>query len=322
VSTPYSASLAATGGTTPYNWAITSCSGSCNTGLGFNSAGVLFGTPANAGTSTFTFAVTDAKGQTASAALNITIAAASTTTPTTATPLAISSSTLPSGVVSTAYSTSLAATGGTTPYTWTITSCSGTCTTGLSLSQAGVLSGTPASSGASTYTVGVTDATGQTASATLSLTIAAAATTSSNANYFVSPTGSDSNPCSQASPCATPDHAFNLASPGQTVQVAAGTYDYGSGAAGALLRQTNTQVQWQANGSYLTANLLNLPASVAVLDGGAHQVAQTTFGYDENNGSPQGIFGNQTSVTRWLNVGASPKNANYLQHAGHAYQSD
>src|SRR5712664_4669794 len=67
--------------------------------------------------------------------------------------------------------------------------------------------------------------------ATLSLTIAAAATTSSNANYFVSPTGSDSNPCSQTSPCATPDHAFNLASPGQTVQVAAGTYDYGSGAA-------------------------------------------------------------------------------------------
>ena len=92
---------------------------------------------------------------------------------------------------------------------------------------------------------------------------------------------------------------------GSTVQKS--EYDYGSGAAGALLRQTNTQVQWQANGSYLTANLLNLPASVAVLDGGAHQVAQTTFGYDENNGSPQGIFGNQTSVTRWLNVGASPK---------------
>jgi hypothetical protein len=46
--------------------------------------------------------------------------------------------------------------------------------------------------------------------------------------HYVSPTGSDSNPCSQSSPCATPDHAFNLASPGQTVQVAAGTYDYGS----------------------------------------------------------------------------------------------
>src|SRR3984885_8615293 len=58
-----------------------------------------------------------------------------------------------------------------------------------------------------------------------------AAAQASGANYYVSPTGSNSNPCTQSSPCATPDHAFNLASVGQTVQVAAGTYDYGSGAA-------------------------------------------------------------------------------------------
>jgi len=49
--------------------------------------------------------------------------------------------------------------------------------------------------------------------------------------YYVSPTGSDSNSCNHASPCATPDHAFTIASPGDTVQVAAGTYDYGSSAA-------------------------------------------------------------------------------------------
>src|SRR5260370_21126526 len=49
--------------------------------------------------------------------------------------------------------------------------------------------------------------------------------------HYVSPTGSNSNPCSQASPCATPDHAFNIASPGDTVKVAAGTYDYGGNAA-------------------------------------------------------------------------------------------
>jgi pectate disaccharide-lyase len=50
--------------------------------------------------------------------------------------------------------------------------------------------------------------------------------------YYVSPSGSDSNPCTQASPCATPDYAVNnKASAGDTVQVAAGTYDYGSGAA-------------------------------------------------------------------------------------------
>lgn len=146
-----------------------------------------------------------------------------------------SPSTLPSAVVSSFYSTQLAATGGTSPYTWRVTACSGACNTGLGFTPAGVLSGKPVGSGTSAFTFLVTDATGQTASAPLSITIATAGastptapTNTTNASYFVSPTGSDSNPCSQSSPCATPDHAFNLASPGQTVQVAAGTYDYGS----------------------------------------------------------------------------------------------
>jgi pectate disaccharide-lyase len=49
--------------------------------------------------------------------------------------------------------------------------------------------------------------------------------------YYVSPTGSDSNSCYLTSPCATPDHAFTIASPGDTVLVATGTYDYGNNAA-------------------------------------------------------------------------------------------
>jgi RHS repeat-associated protein len=95
-------------------------------------------------------------------------------------------------------------------------------------------------------------------------------------------------------------------------------YDYGSGSPGPLLRQTNTQFQWQANNSYRTANLLRQPASTTILDGGAHQIAQTTFGYDENNGSPQGVFGNQTSVTRWSNIGASPKTQGIYNSQGMA----
>jgi hypothetical protein len=43
----------------------------------FNSSGILSGTPVNAGTSTFTFEVTDAKGNTATKQLSITIAAGS-----------------------------------------------------------------------------------------------------------------------------------------------------------------------------------------------------------------------------------------------------
>jgi parallel beta-helix repeat protein len=68
--------------------------------------------------------------------------------------------------------------------------------------------------------------------AALSLTLLLRGTGTGTGNtYFVSPSGSDSNPCTQNSPCATPDHAFNLASPGQTVQVAAGTYNYDSNGA-------------------------------------------------------------------------------------------
>jgi pectate disaccharide-lyase len=66
--------------------------------------------------------------------------------------------------------------------------------------------------------------------AALSLTPLLQASSVGN-TYYVSPAGSDTNPCSQADPCATPDHAFSLASSGDIVQVAVGTYDYGSSAA-------------------------------------------------------------------------------------------
>jgi hypothetical protein len=43
-------------------------------------------------------------------------------------------------------------------------------------------------------------------------------------SVFVSPSGSDSAPCTASSPCLSFDHAYHLAHPGQVVQVAAGTY--------------------------------------------------------------------------------------------------
>jgi hypothetical protein len=42
--------------------------------------------------------------------------------------------------------------------------------------------------------------------------------------YYLSPTGNDSNPCSQAAPCLSFDRAYQIASPGSTVQIASGTY--------------------------------------------------------------------------------------------------
>lgn len=143
----YSATLAATGGTAPYTWSVTS--GTLPTGLSLSSAGVLSGTPTAAASSTFTVQVADAAStpQKATLAATLTINA----------PLAITTtSPLPAGVVGTAYSTTLAASGGVAPYSWTTTA--GTLPAGLVLSTAGVLSGTPTAPAAAAFTIQVTDA--------------------------------------------------------------------------------------------------------------------------------------------------------------------
>jgi RHS repeat-associated protein len=97
-------------------------------------------------------------------------------------------------------------------------------------------------------------------------------------------------------------------------------YAYGTGAPGALLRTTTTQYEAFINFTYLTNNLLNLPSSVQITDGGGTQRAYTTYNYDEyalqNSGlqaaqqldtSPaDGAYrGNRTSVHRWLNGSAT-----------------
>ena len=94
--------------------------------------------------------------------------------PSTLVPL-ISTTSLANGVVGSAYSQTLTAAGGTTPYTWAV--ASGTLPAGLNLSAAGVVSGTPTAAGSSSFTVRVTDSASPAATATqaLSITIGAAA---------------------------------------------------------------------------------------------------------------------------------------------------
>ena len=90
--------------------------------------------------------------------------------------LQFSTSSLPAGQVGANYSTTVQATGGTTPYHWSISS--GSLPAGLTLSATtGAISGTPTASGSSTFTVKVTDSTSptaQTATKSLTLTVAAA----------------------------------------------------------------------------------------------------------------------------------------------------
>jgi hypothetical protein len=95
--------------------------------------------------------VTDAVFGTTTKALSITVVAAGT-------PLSIATtSPLVAGTVGAAYGpVTLVATGGTTPYTWTATP--GTLPAGLTLSAAGVISGTPTAAGTVITNIKVTDA--------------------------------------------------------------------------------------------------------------------------------------------------------------------
>src|SRR5437879_9383411 len=85
------------------------------------------------------------------------------------TALKVGTASLPNASQSVAYSQALTATGGTSAYSWSVSS--GTIPTGLSLSSSGTLSGTPTVAGAFPFTVAVKDAASGSASATLSINV-------------------------------------------------------------------------------------------------------------------------------------------------------
>jgi len=165
----YTASLAATGGITPYTWSITQ--GALPTGLSISSTtGAISGSSTAAGTASFTVTITDSGSPalTASSAFTLT-----TVYP----PLSVTTTSLPNGVEGTAYSATLAATGGSsTGYTWSVLSGTGLSAVGLTLSPSGAITGTPnAGENAVPFTVQVTDSAGNKATATLTLTVTAVA---------------------------------------------------------------------------------------------------------------------------------------------------
>jgi hypothetical protein len=150
VNSAYSTAVTATGGTAPYTWSISS--GVLPTGLSLaTGTGVISGTPSASGTFNVTLAVHDAQGVSTTANFSITIAAS----------LQITTTSLPSGVVGSPYDATLAATGGTPPYTWGI--ASGSLPSSLALAATtGTISGTPSTSGTFTPTVQVTDSANNT----------------------------------------------------------------------------------------------------------------------------------------------------------------
>jgi hypothetical protein len=220
----YSSLLQASGGTTPYTWSVTA--GSLPAGLSLApSTGLISGTPTATGTTNFTVTVADAgtPGQTASVATSIVVAAAAPQA------LVITTSSMPAGTNGTSYSSALQASGGTSPYAWSISG--GSLPAGLGLSSTtGLISGTPTTNGTSSFTATVTDggSPAQTKSVPLSIVVAAASASTLTINVTL-PAGTANAGYSSAMTATggTPAYTWSISAgtlpPGLTLAATSGT---------------------------------------------------------------------------------------------------
>lgn len=162
VGTAYLFDLSPSGGTPPYAWSL--ASGSLPPGLVLSGGGQISGTPTTVGTTNFSLTLDDSAGRSITQATSISVAPN----------LVITTGVLPPGTVGTFYSSSLGASGGNQPFTWTLTS--GSLPPGLSLSSGGTISGTPTASASSSFTVQVSDSSGDTATQALSIGVSGKST--------------------------------------------------------------------------------------------------------------------------------------------------
>ena len=149
----YTQTLTIVGGIAPYTVTQT---GALPAGLTFNAATRTFsGTPTQAGTFNISVTATDSTGGTAATVTNnyvLTIA-----TPT----LTLTPATVPAGTAGVAYNQTFVASGGIAPYAYTLSA--GALPAGMTLTAAGVLSGTPTVAGTFNFSVTATDSTTGTA---------------------------------------------------------------------------------------------------------------------------------------------------------------
>jgi hypothetical protein len=161
VQATYTAQLSAAGGTPTYNWSA--IGGSLPPGLTLNASGSITGAPTQAGAFSVTIQVRDslASPQTAAQAFSVTISPL---------PLQITTSSVPSGVVSVSYNATLAAANGVPPYAWSVNG--GQFPPGLSLQgSTGQISGTPSQSSTFSFSIQARDSAGKTASSNFNVNI-------------------------------------------------------------------------------------------------------------------------------------------------------
>jgi hypothetical protein len=171
VGAAYSQQFTANEALGPYTWSVTA--GALPTGLTLTSGGLLSGTPTTEGHYSFTITATASAGYSDSVATSLAVAPAS---------LAVTPSSLPGAVSGYPYSTDLGLSGGVGTATFSLATRS--LPAGLSMSSAGVISGTPSGSGPSSFSVTGTDGDGFSTTASYQVLVEASPT---SAGITISP---------------------------------------------------------------------------------------------------------------------------------------
>jgi uncharacterized protein (TIGR03437 family) len=150
VGSSISGAFTPSGGTPPYTWSIVS--GALPAGITLGSDGSIGGRASQAGNSTATVRIGDARGASATAQVVVRI-------------LGLASSGLPAGAATVPYAAAFTASGGTPPYVFSATGLPGS----FALSGGGALAGTAVSQGVLSFEVQVSDSAGVSTSAAYSL---------------------------------------------------------------------------------------------------------------------------------------------------------